>query len=321
MKDIERRLGQHAPAEPRRPLSSTFTADTMRRIADRTRPSLSTRIASVIQGVPTMHKFTKPAALAIGLAVLAVTAVGTGYAALQWLQPHSTVDTNSITVLPNGNTRFWIHHDSCQGQDSDSPSNGYYEIKAGSKVTPEDLRKGIEAGCEDDLLQELFPETLKSAAVADFKPGDKQYQFPYVKIKAIGKDYIIAQGTYNGKRYPDARLPIDSHAKFYSKGQDISLQDFHPGDWVTMVNYTTELDRPFATETLHPDELEPLIENGFPRGTRIEGMIKRQYNPETTVQLMGVMGEDWTRLVEDKKSPDGWKQLVPFDHNWEHYNN
>jgi hypothetical protein len=110
---------------------------------------------------------------------------------------------------------------------------------------------------------------------------------------------------------------LEKDAAFFSKGQTIKQSDLRAGDWVTLVSYTTSLDKPFATESTMPQDLEKLMEEGFPIGARVEGMIKRQYSPDTFSRLMGVMGEDWTRLVKDKNSPDGWKQLIPFDHDWD----
>lgn len=320
MKDIDERLTTAHKLQPRRTLSPHFTDATMAEVhaASQRHTSLLSRIVSNLQGFIAMHKLAKPAALAIGLVIVVITA-GTGYATLKWLQPNSTLDKNSITTLPNGNIRFWIHSDSCQGQDMEHPVDSYYEIKAGSKVTPEDLRHHIEASCEDDLLAQLFPETRKAINFQNFKSGEKQYFLPWVEIKAISNQGVRVQSGLNGHTYPETTLPLDKNVRIYEKGQKIALSDLKPGDWVTLVSYTTALDKPFSTETMTDSELETLMENGFPKGTRVAGLIRHQYNPIESGQRAGVMGEDWTRLVEDKNSPDGWRQLVPFDRDWNKY--
>lgn len=323
MKDIDERLARAQKPTPRRSLTRTFTDATMAEVhtAGRHRSSMTSRIVSNLQGYITMHKLAKPAALAIAVVGAGIMA-GTGYAALKWLQPNTTLDKNSITTLPNGNIRFWVHSDSCQGQNTDFPVDSYYEIKAGSKVTPEDLRKGIEASCEDDLLMQLFPEIQQEAkgkTPADFKPGDKQYYLPWTEVIAIDDDGVTVASGLNGRTYPAIKLPFDKDARFYEKGQKMERDQIKPGDWVTLVSYTTALDQPFSTETMQPDEIEALADNGFPKGTRVSGLIRHQYNPKETIMKSGVMGEDFTRLVEDKNAPDGWKQLVPFDHDWQKY--
>lgn len=266
-----------------------------------------------------MRLITKPAGIAAGVAVLAITA-GTGYATLRWLQPNTQV-ISQVTTLENGNKRFWLHSDACQGQDMDYPVDSYYEIKAGSKVTPDQIRAMVESSCEDDMLEQLFPETIEAAkSIQSFKPGDKQYNFPYVKLKEVGKDYIIVDNGLNGTTYTDVRLPLDHGTKIYTKGKPIDKKDLQIGKWLTLVTYTTALDKPFATEVLPPDQINALSENGFARGTRVEGIIERQYNVEQTMDTMSDMGMEWTRLVKDDKSPDGWKQLIPLDGNWDNYN-
>lgn len=260
----------------------------------------------------------KPASLAIIVPVIAASTAGSAYAAIKWLQPHTILEKNSITHLPNGDIRFWVHSDSCQGQEEDGPVDSYYEIKAGSKITPQQLATAIEAECEADLLPQLFPQFVPQTkkVINNFHPGDKQYFIPYAKILGVGTHSITTQSGLNGNAYPPISLPVDKNARFYFKGKPIRLGDIKPGDWVTMVSYTTALSQRYSTETDTPQEIEKLSKDGFPIGARVAGLIKHAYNPETTMEASGAMGEDWTRLVRDKNSPDGWRQLVPFDHNF-----
>ncbi|HEU4914605.1 MAG TPA: hypothetical protein VFT16_04355 [Candidatus Saccharimonadales bacterium] len=321
MSTIDDRLWQK-PKTPKRPLRSDFTEAVMADIEQAKPAPLVTRIASAIRRPFAMRLITKPAGIAAGVAVLAITA-GTGYATLRWLQPNTQV-ISAVTTLENGNKRFWLHSDACQGQNMDYPVDSYYEIKAGSAVTPEQIRAMVESGCEDDMLEQLFPDVIKpmpkGQAGQGFKPGDRQYSFPYAKLKAVGKDYIVVDSGLNGQTYKNVRLPLENDARIYAKGKEISKQDLRPGKWLTLVTYTTALDKPFATETMTPDQINELAENGFPRGTKVEGVIERQYDVEQTMSTMENMGMEWTRLVKDDKSPDGWKQLIPLDGDWSNYN-
>jgi hypothetical protein len=209
----------------------------------------------------------------------------------------------------------------------DSPVDSYYEIKAGSNVTPEQIRATIESGCEDDMLEQLFSKQIDGAKRAGdkmlkentFKPGDKQYYFPYVQLKSVGKDYIVVDSGLNGVTHKDVKLRFTKDVKMYAKGQAIKTDELVPGKWLTLVLFTTALDRPFATETMPPSELEKLAENGFPRGAQVEGIIQRQFDVKQAMAAMTGMGMEWTRLVKDEQSPDGWRQLIPLDGNWDKY--
>jgi hypothetical protein len=203
------------------------------------------------------------------------------------------------------------------------PVDSYYEIKSGSKVTPDNIKDFVNSACEDDMLEVLFPALTKAqpkGQIPQFKPGEKQYFFPYAQLKKVTKDHIIVDTRLNGKKYTDVTLPIVKGAKVYYKGEAIALADLKPGKWLTLVTYTTALDVPYSTETMPPAQLDKLSENGFPRGTQVEGVIQREYSVEFTFGSQTDMGTEWTRLVKDSKSPDGWKQLIPLDGNWDNYN-
>jgi hypothetical protein len=322
MSNVEDRLWQKVKSKPGRKLSADFTQQAMQRITKHQNASPFTRAIAAIRSIFAMRMLSKPAGIAAGVAILTITA-GTGYAALRWLQPNTQV-IGQVTTLENGNKRFWLHSDACQGQDMDGPVKSYYEIKASSKVTPDQIRATVESGCEDDLLEQLFPTVIaqgqKGHATDDFKPGDKQYFFPYVKLKSVGDDYLVVDGMLNGVKYPNVKLPLEKNAKMFAKGEKISVGELVPGKWLTLVTYTTALDQPYATEAMTMSQISTLSDSGFPKGAKVEGLIQRQYDVEQTMNTYANMGIEWTRLVKDDKSPDGWKQLIPLDGNWDNYN-
>lgn len=321
MSNNEDRLWRKTKTKPGRTLSADFTEITVQRIAQRQKTPLFARVIAAIRSIFVMRVLSKPAGIAAGIAILTITA-GTGYAALRWLQPNTQV-IGQVTLLDNGNKRFWLHSDACQGQDMEKPVDSYYEIKAGSKVTPEQIRAMVESGCEDDMLEQLFPETMSKYAKGkptDFKPGDKQYFFPYVQLKSVGDGYIVVDSMLNGVKYSGVKLAIGKDVKMFAKGESIAAHDLIPGKWLTLVTSTAALDKPFGTEVMNPEQLAALSDNGFPKGTKVEGLIQRQYNVAQTMETMGNMGTEWTRLVKDANSPDGWKHLIPLDGNWSNYN-
>ncbi|HET8669529.1 MAG TPA: hypothetical protein VFM05_02560 [Candidatus Saccharimonadales bacterium] len=80
-----------------------------------------------------------------------------------------------------------------------------------------------------------------------------------------------------------------------------------------------------AAEAQVPNRYSPallawLTDNGFPHGAIVEGVVQRQFNIEETMDTMGNMGMEWTRLVKDRQSADGWKQLIPLDGDWNNHN-
>ncbi len=321
MTNIDQRLDQLTSAEPRRPLSPHFTAQVLARVQTPPKPtSMMARLASYLQGTIAMRNFIKPTTMAFGLAPIALAASAAVVGVL-WLQPKATLDVSSITTLANGDKRFWVNIDSCQGQESTKPTKSYYEIKVGSKLTPEQLTQSIKASCEADLLPQLFPEVMASyppkGTAYTFTPGQKQYFTPInVTFEKATPTTITLDTALNGQAYNNVTLPLSSKLRAYEKGRPISLKDLKSGDNLTLVTSTTALSQPYNTEGLPPADLNQLSKNGFPIGSVVDGVIKTEYRRDANLE--SIMGEDWTRLVPDKTSPDGWKQLVPFDHNYKH---
>ena len=320
MNDIESRLGHEQPPKPRRPLSDNFTEQTMQRVRSTPRSRmLFTWLASHIKGALPMHKLSKRVAFGISLA--AVVAVGgTTFAAITWMQPDVHVDqAEGITTLANGDKRFWVDFSSCQGQDMTNSFKQYYEIKAGSKVTPQDLAEGLTAQCEADLLPQLFPQATSASGQTkgtppggpNFKPHENQYFFPYAQFNGYSNGRMQLTSGLNGVTY-HASLPVDKDAAFYEKGKKIALSDLKPGDFLTLVVHTTALTVPYSTETMRPDDLLKISKNGFPIGASVQGAIKHATNPIQASQLMGNAGQDWTSLLPDKNVPGGWKQETPL---------
>lgn len=312
MNDIDRQLHNLHSAEPRRPLSATFTVDTYKKIQTRPRGFRSWRQASYLQGVFSMRSLPKKIALGLGVAAVTLT-TGSAVANIFWHEPQVSLKAGSLTTLESGNQHFALDVKNCQGQGGYSATN-YYEIKAGSALTPAELTKAIEASCEPKLQNEQFPEIAKaSVAYQDFKPGTKQYFVPTsVTIKSIGDKTITVDTMLNGKSYKNVTLPLNSKIKVYSKDKQINLKDLRAGNIVTLVTATTSLDKPFATEMIPEAELAKLSKDGFPIGARVEGAIVEHYSQAKFNEVFSRLGTDWTRLEADKNSPNGWRQISPL---------
>lgn len=317
MKDIESRLGKQTTIRPRRPLSAGFTAQTMERALTKPKPSsLFGRLSLGLQGVYSMRKLSKPAALGVALAAV-IGIAGTGVASVLWLQPNAQFDkARGVTTLSNGNKRFWLNIGNCQGQHGGLPAKAYYEIRAHASTTINDLIKGLNSECEADLVQELFPYPGKPGQKADtapvFKPYSDQQFYTYATFRGLEKDAMRVDVGLNGEEFHNVRIPIDNGAKFYEKGQEISTSDLRPGSFLTLVIHTTALQQAWSTETMTPSQLAPLTKEGLPLGARVKGAIQRVYDVQDAVKIEQTMGTDWTRLTDDKSSPDGWKQIAPL---------
>jgi hypothetical protein len=314
MKDIDSHLQRLAATQPRRGLSRDFTAHTMKRALEA--PSVLGRFASMFQGVTHMHKLTKP--MAIGLAIVAAIAVTvTGVASLLWLQPDVQFDkAQGITTLANGDKRFWLKIGSCQGQDGGLPAKAYYEMRANSKTTIDDMIAGLNSECEADLVQQLFPYPGQPGKKADdapaFKPFSDQQFYPYATFRGLDGDTLRVDVGLNGEKFYNVRVPIDRDAKFYEKGQLIAAKDLRPGSFLTLVIHTTALSQAWSTETMTPDQIAPLTKDGLPLGARVKGAIQHVYDVNAAVKIQMSMGTDWTRLTPDKNVAGGWRQIAPL---------
>jgi hypothetical protein len=311
MRDIESLIGAHRGATPRRPLSSGFTDRVMAGVDGARRDSVFRRAASACKGFA-MHKITKPAALLTSLGLLLIT-TGTGFAALKWIQPDVKLDSaQGIVTLSNGDKRFWVDYKDCPGQGIPGSYKWYYEIKSGSRLTPEQLTQGLLASCESDMLNLFFPQITQQKGAEDFTPYQDQYFTPYATFVSAGDGQITVDTSLNGKTYHNVTLPVDRDAAFYRAGKKIKPADLHKGNTLSLVTHTHALSRQFATETLRPDQLELLAKDGFPIGATVKGAVERQYDVSAANTMYEKMGTDWTRLTADKNAPDGWRQIAPL---------
>lgn len=301
---IEKLIHSIPSPEPSHPLRENFTQNVMQRLPKKHFSALQVTFGHIPARLKT--------SLAIATAVIGISATAS-YAAALWLAPHVTLDqAQGISTLPNGDKRFWLTFSSCQGQDSPQPHKAYYEIKANASLTITQLAQGLVVSCEADLLSQLFPQAVHAQGQTKFTPYQTQYYFPYAQIKSITDSYMVVSLGLNGAQFTSSRLPIDTDAHFYEKGQSIPLSDLHPGDWLTLVSETHALAEPYATEQLRPDQLLRLSDHGMPIGSRILGAIKHVSDPNAELTIETLEGKEWTRLTPDKSSPDGWKQVVPL---------
>ena len=313
MKDIEKMLADSS-LQPRRELRANFTRTTTNYLAAHPRPKAWREHLQEIWNMKLAHK---PAGIALGI-LLATASIGTVAAVANgWLDPNAKVDRGSgITKLANGNIRVWINADACQGQSMTSKLHSYYEIKAGSNVTPEKLADKLNFECESDMLTQLFPEITalygktKDNSQYTFTPYSKQYFTPFVTFVSADPGGMVVDTGLNGVKYNHVHIAVAQDAHFYYMGERVSLKDLKPGTLLTLVTQTSALDKPYATETMRPEELSTLSKDGFPIGATVVGAIQHKYPAESETSLDP---SSYTRLEADQTAPDGWRQISPLN--------
>ena len=292
------------PTEPSRKLSVDFSDRVMENIEVSGHGRLSKSMKGLLFMKIRKLKTASITSIAIAASLLAAGGV---YASTQWHAPATSVDVSSIKTIASGkksgDIRVWINLDSCPGQHVTHPERDYYEIRQGSTLTPDQLANGLRADCETDMLAQLFPVVLQSPLHTAQGTLDQYYAVP-VKVMQIDASNIRVNATIGQEKISDATLPIDSDASFYYKGDKVQLSQIQPGDWVTLVAHTTALGTSIWTDS------PGTTISGFPVGATVKGAIKHLYSPQDSAYK--TMGRDWTRLVPDSTSPDGWRELVPL---------
>ncbi len=312
MKNLESLIKAHSNAEPRRNVSHGFSDRVMAEVHASKGNSFLARIASARKGLA-MYKITKPTALIGGLGIVLLT-TATGFATLKWTQPDVALDSaQGITTLSNGDRRFWIDYTNCPSAMAPTGSKAYYEIKAGSKLTPEQLTQGLLASCDSNELSNFFPQIAgKKGETPPFKPYQDQYYTPIVTFRSASSDTI----TVDNGSYKNVNLPVDQDAAFYSQGKQVQLRDLRPGDTIDLVVHTTALAQAYSTETIPPDQLASMSKDGFPIGATVQGGVRYTADHWQIIDtIMQKQGTDWTTLKQDASAPDGWSQVTPLANN------
>ena len=242
MTDIDTRLRRKLYGAPRRKVSVSFTDRTMALIEARSRQTVFGRVASTLQRSISMKvAHVKHAGVLAG--VLATLLLGgTTYAALRWQGNDGAADYGGITTLANGDTRFWVHAHDC----SDEQGKQYFDIKAGSSITPAQISDMVAGTCENTDIGALFPGLQLNGTL----PKGISYKQPngYAKAMAsteINTQYYIGGGvikhidstslTLSVPGEADRTIPLEHGVAVYKEGQPQTIPSIKSGQPVLLV--------------------------------------------------------------------------------------
>ncbi|HSX07645.1 MAG TPA: hypothetical protein VLG11_02020 [Candidatus Saccharimonadales bacterium] len=301
MTDLDSRLRHSAGTEPRREVSGSFTDRTMARILTEQRQTVFGRAASRIKrSIPMKIRHIKHVgAMASIFAVLLVG--GTTYAALRWQGNEGTADYGGITTLANGNTRFWVHAHDC----ADEQGKQYFDIKAGSKITPAQISDMVAGTCENLDITSVFPGiALNGTAPKGIditQPGGYQKALESAEINT---QYYLTTGvvskvahtsiTLNIPGHGTTTLPINTNAKIFALGEPVARQSIKKGQPVALV---LQAQATFADMQPHANYISLLP------GSSVYGIELTHHEFYDTADE----GKEFTRLVPNPsiKGPTG----------------
>lgn len=301
MTDIDSRLHHSAGTEPRREVSASFTDRTMARISAKQRQTVFGRATSRIKRSTSMkvRHIKHAGAIASVFAMLLVG--GTTYAALRWQGNEGTADYGGITTLANGDTRFWVHAHDC----GDEQGKQYFDIKAGSKITPAQISDMVASTCENLDVPSIFPgiglngTTPKGVDITE--PGGYQKALESTEINT---QYYLTTGivskisgasiTLDIPGHGMTTLPINADAKSFALGEPIARKNIKKGQPVALV---LQAQATFADMQPHKNYVSLLP------GSRVYGIEVTHHEFYNTADE----GKEFTRLVPNPsiKGPTG----------------
>lgn len=131
------------------------------------------------------------------------------------LWPNPTVTPTLTQQLPSGNRIVGVSSKDCSLNTSpqnstDSSHDSFYEIRQESSLTDDEVFKGLQASCEDNLSNEVMNDIKKRSLPGNI-PG--LFSTPTVKITQISKDSftVVAEDVYTNGR--DATFTFTKFSK------------------------------------------------------------------------------------------------------------
>ena len=304
MKDIDKLLAQHAP-KPARALRANFTETTLGFIAgheparglhglrDRLRARLLTRAGAL--------SFA-------GVALLS----GTVAAIALWPSPSVTQTTTKL--LPSGNHIVGYDAKNCNYFDelhgaANAPTDDkvYYEVRAGSSLTDEQLRDSLQGVCEENLSNNAMSAIIKQLPNA---PG-MQSTIAYVVTAITPSSITISPDPhYSAADYTTKPAltftHFASHLLVYNESARASYGDIKPGDTIKLAIQDTSghsSEEQSSYNALNHPEHDVVL--------AIEKIPALTANPDT---FYSAIATDIVRLNPCSVSPTGFCRAYDFAH-------
>lgn len=241
-------LLNHKGAEPRRQLTPDFTKHTMKSIAEASVHSRTRGMIEALYAVPFSH--VRRATVIASISALLLVG-GTSFAVLKWQGWTGAANFTDVTILPNGNTRFLVHTRSNGGtktNDCADTNNQYFEIKAGTDITPSQIADMVAGSCEYTDIGMLFtgipiggtwPSGISEdatgypAAKASTQVNLQYYLIGGTIQKVTATGLAVTLSNFTGDQ--TQTIPFSPAVKAYDRDQQISVTSLQSGDPVQLL--------------------------------------------------------------------------------------
>ncbi len=264
MTDIEKLFARSGGPKPHRPLRAEFTHNVIDRVSQRPRHRGIARIMEVHH----MKLFTKPM-IATAALVVAVVASGTVAFAAVGGWPGVSALFGGQHDLPNGDRIVRVDTDNCLDPHAfnmpelekrqDKHNTMYYRLKAGSKLTNEQVVQMVRGNCFAQEQATFDQKALQTAL--DKNPLNKNTVVGgYIdsEVTAINDTSISIKSVipYNTelRTINQTFNHIDPDVFVYQSPNRLTLKDIKVGDHVS-IKYRATGDALSHSETITPDRI------------------------------------------------------------------
>lgn len=304
MKDIDKLLAQHAP-KPARALRATFTEATLGFIAGREPARGLHRLRDKLRA----RLLTRAGVVSFsGVLLLS----GTVAALALWPSPSVTQTTTKL--LPSGNHIVGYDAKNCNFFDelhgaANVPTDDkvYYEVRAGSSLTDEQLRNSLQGACEENMSNNAMTSIIKQLPDA----RGMQTTIAYVVNAVTPSSITISPDPhYNAADYTTKPTVTFTHFADHlivrNESARASYGDIKPGDTIKLAiqdtsNHSSEEQSSYNAMN-HPEHVIVLAIEKIPALTA---------NPDT---FYSAIATDIVRLNPCSVSPTGFCRAYDFAH-------
>ena len=295
MKDIDQLLTQHMP-KPKRELNSTFSNTVIMEIRTTKHTSKLQRLLHAARGK-------------VGLAVATGFILVGGTAAALTLWPTPNVETALNKELPSGNHIVGYNTTNCQyygtteGSVPKTNEALYYEVRAGSTLTDEQLRNSLQAVCAENISNEAISKIAQTVA----KNSPNTSSTLAYRVEAVGANGITVSPDL---QYDASQYTVKPHQTFAHFADNLVVQnqaasaqfsDIQVGDTVKML---------LQAMPSNTDELRQLAND--PETVTVLAILKVPPLTADPTTFYTATGEDLVRLEPCTSSPTGYCRAYEF---------
>lgn len=234
-----------ADSAPKRPLSSDFTAVTLRRAQIAKRRIIRKQSIEVLLGMKkTFPMLRTMSGTAFVLAATVVSSVS-AYALINWFDGNPTVRQEASIMH--------VDLSSCKGslpagiESTNNRSDVQFKITGSPHISTSALQQQLLVDCEANAAREFYNPGVT---------GDNSYSTEAATITAVQDRTFTVNYKWAGAMQSKT-FTLSTDDPVYVEGQAAQLTEFHPGDFVVVAvpidthRYVAEGTDTFATATVH----------------------------------------------------------------------